>query len=169
MRLLTASIVEIVFVATLACGHEDEVQPSSLNSSDTRATAEAQFTPAMQATPPATIASPDPSTSAQPTARTPEEEPLQVGGDVLPPQVVSRVYPDYNALPRPLHVTGVPVVEAVISRSGKVTQVHMVKATNPHLDSAIMNALKQWKFRPATRNGHPVAVRFIMTVNIHWQ
>jgi len=32
----------------------------------------------------------------------------------------------------------------------------------------IVAALKQWKFRPATRHGRPVAAYYVLTVNIDW-
>jgi TonB family protein len=169
MRLLTASILGMALVVPLACNDTEQLESSSRQTLHTPAATPVRPMATDEATAPAPTTSPHAPSTIQPAAPTHYDEPLEVGGDVLPPEVVARVWPDYSTLPRPMRVSGVPIVEAVISRRGEVTQVRMIKATNPHLDAAIMEALKQWKFRPATRNGHPVAVRFIMTVNIHWR
>jgi protein TonB len=37
------------------------------------------------------------------------------------------------------------------------------------LDQAAVNAVKTWKFKPATLNGRPVAVYYNLTVNFRLQ
>ena len=87
---------------------------------------------------------------------------------MVAPEVVKRFYPDYAKLQH-LRGSGVPVLEATISAAGKVTSVRVVRSAHPDLDAALVSALKQWEFRPATLHGRPVAVVFTLTVNIHWQ
>jgi protein TonB len=93
-------------------------------------------------------------------------EAFRVGGDVLPPQVLVRVQPDYSKL-HDFQFYGTPIFEAVVSAEGDVTKVRVVRSGSPEVDTVIVDALKQWKFQPATRNGTPVPVYFTMTVNLH--
>ena len=90
--------------------------------------------------------------------------PLRIGGDVKAPVVISRVEPIYPAEARAARVTGVVIVEAVITADGDVRDVKVLKPLPFGLDQAAANAVKQWKFRPATRNGQPVDVIFNLTI-----
>lgn len=91
--------------------------------------------------------------------------PIYVRGDVRPPVNLSRVNPDYPELARRLGVQGVVVLECVIDREGRVTGARVIKPVHPLLDKAAMNAVEQWRFRPATLNGQAVEVYFNLTVN----
>jgi periplasmic protein TonB len=57
------------------------------------------------------------------------------------------------------------IVEAAISDTGKVENVGVIKSVAPGLDMAAAAAVRDWKFRPATRNGKPVPVLYNLTVN----
>ena len=47
---------------------------------------------------------------------------------------------------------------ALIDKKGNVSKIKIKKSLNNSLDKAAIEALKQWKFEPAKRNGKPVAV-----------
>lgn len=49
----------------------------------------------------------------------------------------------------------------VVSGKGEVTEVHVSKSLDAEfgLDHAAMDAARQWKFKPGTKDGRPVAVR----------
>jgi protein TonB len=94
-----------------------------------------------------------------------DQGPLHVGGDVKAPVAISRVEPAYNDLARKSRVTGVVIVEAIIDSKGKVDQVRVLKGLPLGLSEAAENAVKQWRFKPATLNGQPVEVVFSLTVN----
>ena len=112
------------------------------------------------ATPP-----PVPSLAKPPLTSPLINEPLRVGGDVLPPRVVKRVNPVYSD-PRGHFRGGVGVFEATITANGDVVDIHVIRSLGPRMDSAFVAALRQWKFRPATLHGQPVAVLFDLTVHI---
>ena len=59
---------------------------------------------------------------------------------------------------------GVVVLEAVISPSGSVTNVKVLRGV-PLLNDAAVNAVRQWRYTPTTLNGQPVAVVMTVTVN----
>lgn len=90
--------------------------------------------------------------------------PYRAGGDVKAPVLINRVEPVYPAEARAYGVTGLVIVEAVIDRGGKVRDVRVVKPLPFGVDQAAADAVKQWTFRPGTRNGEPVDVIGILTL-----
>jgi TonB family protein len=103
------------------------------------------------------------------TAKTEAGEPIhRVGGAVSRPELIHRVEIDFARLPG-IQITGVPVLEAVISENGTVESVRMLKPTDPKLEDLLLDAVKQWRFRPAMKDGKPVRVYYTLTLNIHWQ
>ena len=94
----------------------------------------------------------------------------RVGGAVSRPELIHRVDPDYARLDRrTVRVTGLPILEAVISDTGTVESVRMLKPMDPELDAVLLEAVRQWRFRPAMKDGRPVRVRYTLTVHIHWR
>jgi TonB family protein len=74
----------------------------------------------------------------------------------VPPIPTRRVQPVYPAIARAAGVLGRVVVEVTIDEAGNVTSAKAVQGP-PVLHEAAVEAAKQWKFRPATRGGKPVA------------
>jgi periplasmic protein TonB len=129
------------------------------------ATSDLPSVPAMLESQPS--ATPAPPRPAQPLATQPAEEVLRVGGDVIAPEPIEpRAQPDFRRLGR---VQGVPVVEAVISATGEVTEARMLKPINPEFDAAVLDTVRQWRFKPATQNGKPVSVYYVLTFGIRLQ
>jgi len=98
-----------------------------------------------------------------------EGEPLRVGGDVKAPQLTNRVEPSYPEAARKARMEGVVILEAIITASGSVEDVKVLKSMNPLLDAAASRAVQQWRYRPATLNGRAVRVYLTVTVtfNLH--
>lgn len=91
-----------------------------------------------------------------------------MGDDIVAPVVIKRVSPDLSKLGE-VRVAGVPVVELTISDKGDVTDVRFIRVVHPRIDAVIEEAVRQWKFRPATQNGRQVPSHMTLTVNIDWQ
>ena len=70
---------------------------------------------------------------------------------------------------RRARITGVVIVETIIDKQGNVDNVRVLKALPMGLDNAAVEAVKKWKFKPATLNGRPVNVYFVLTVNFQLQ
>jgi len=49
------------------------------------------------------------------------------------------------------------VVEVTIDESGNVVRKTVVQSLTPAIDGKVLEALENWRFRPATRNGVPIA------------
>jgi TonB family protein len=95
--------------------------------------------------------------------------PIRVGGDVKPPVKTFAPSPQYTEIARKARITGVVIVEAIIDKQGNVTNVKVLKGLPMGLDQAAVEAVKRWKFEPATLNGKPVAVIYNLTINFQLQ
>ncbi len=98
-----------------------------------------------------------------------EGEPLRVGGEVKAPVLVNRVEPGYPEAARKARMEGVVILEAIITASGSVEDVKVLKSVNPLLDASAVRAVQQWRYKPATLNGRAVRVYLTVTVtfNLH--
>lgn len=90
-----------------------------------------------------------------------------VGGDVTAPTVVYRVEPQYSEEARRARYQGTVVLEAVVRKDGKVDVLHLVRSLGFGLDQNAIQALKEWRFRPALKNGVPVDVTINVEVNFN--
>jgi TonB family protein len=49
------------------------------------------------------------------------------------------------------------IVEVTIDENGNIVQKVVVESLTPAIDGKVLEALENWRFRPATRNGVPIA------------
>ncbi|HYG64633.1 MAG TPA: TonB family protein [Thermoanaerobaculia bacterium] len=106
----------------------------------------------------------DPSSLVPAGAPVTSSAPLAVGGAVTKPEAVYRVQPVYTEGARRIRLAGAVIVQAVIDEQGRVTDVELVKGLPMGLDRAALDAVRQWRFKPATLHGRPVKVFFNLTV-----
>ncbi|MGB7281539.1 MAG: energy transducer TonB [Candidatus Acidiferrum sp.] len=62
------------------------------------------------------------------------------------------------------NVEGEVILYAIIRADGSVDSVQVVRSVDPVLDANAKSALSQWKFRPARKNGVPIALEAIVHV-----
>jgi TonB family protein len=100
-------------------------------------------------------------------AQTPPAQgpPYRVGDNVTRPEKIAGRPPVYTEEARLARVTGVVILETVIDEQGNVTDVKVLKSLHEGLDQAAMEAVRTWKFKPATLAGRPVPVYYTLTVN----
>jgi protein TonB len=101
----------------------------------------------------------------QPTA---PPEPPQVGGDVKPAKMISSVPPVYSSLARSQHVSGDVKIDALIDANGRVTSMKVISGPTL-LHQAATDALRQWKYQPATLDGNPVPMHLMVTLQFRLQ
>ena len=63
-----------------------------------------------------------------------------------------------------LHIQGVVILKAVISREGRIEQAEAVQGQDL-LSRAALEAVRQWKYRPYYLNGEPIEMETQITVN----
>lgn len=86
------------------------------------------------------------------------------GADVKSAVVISRVQPNYPALPLKMKMGGVVTVHCVIDRNGRIRDPQVVRSTSPLFNDAALDAVKQWTFAPGTMHGTAVDTYFELTV-----
>jgi TonB family protein len=94
-----------------------------------------------------------------------EDAPLRVGGAVTRPEIINQIRPIYTPLARRARVTGKVIVEAMIDIDGNVSRVRVLRGLPMGLNSAAVDAVQKWKFKPATLEGKAVKVNYVLTVN----
>ncbi|HEY6272351.1 MAG TPA: TonB family protein [Terriglobales bacterium] len=72
-----------------------------------------------------------------------------------PLKVIKRVAPIFPPVARQRMMSSTVVVEALVTREGKVTQVRFVSGS-PIFRQAAFDAVKQWEYQPAKLNGQPI-------------
>ena len=87
--------------------------------------------------------------------------------DLSPPSPIRKIDPKYPPTLVNEHVEGEVILYAVIRRDGSVDSIQLVRGLDEELDKNAMNALGQWKFRPATRHGEPVELEAIVHIPFH--
>ena len=97
------------------------------------------------------------------------EGPIMVGGDVKAPSRVYDPRPQYTEIARKARIQGIVIVQATIDKEGNVTDAKVLKGLPMGLDQEALNAVRKWKFEPATLNGKPVAVYYNLTINFTLQ
>jgi TonB family protein len=82
------------------------------------------------------------------------------GNGVLLPQPLREVKPQYTADAMRAKVQGTVLLECVVLPDGTVGSIEVVRSLDATfgLDQEAIKAAKQWRFRPGTRFGEPVAV-----------
>src|SRR6185295_10033630 len=91
-----------------------------------------------------------------------EPQPLMVEGKVTRPTILHRVVPVYagNAIP------GTVILQVVIDEDGCVRDPRILRGVNRRQDSGALYAVRQWVFLPATLEGKPVSVNYVLTIDI---
>jgi TonB family protein len=95
------------------------------------------------------------------------EGPRQASPDVSAPGLLRKVDPKYPPTLIKEHVEGEVVLYAVIRSDGSVDSIQLVRGIDEQLDANAMQALSQWKFHPATKQGAPVDLEAIVHIPFH--
>jgi TonB family protein len=90
--------------------------------------------------------------------------PFRPGSGVAPPRLIREVKPDYTEEARRRSIEGEVTLQVVVLRDGSVGDVRVVRRLGSGLDDKAIQAVRQWKFAPALRQGAPVDVFVEVTV-----
>jgi protein TonB len=95
--------------------------------------------------------------------------PMQIAGDVLAPKRIHSPDPHYPEEARHARVQGVVILQTIIDKVGHVTDIKVLKGLPSGLTEAAVEAVSSWRFEPATLEGEPVAVYYLVTVSFSVQ
>jgi protein TonB len=94
----------------------------------------------------------------------PRPQYVRPGGDIKEPRKILDARPVYPAVAIAAKIEGRVIIEATISRDGGVIDAAVLRS-QPMLDQAALDAVRQWRFTPTLLNGIPVEVKMTVTVN----
>ena len=94
------------------------------------------------------------------------EKVYDLGPDVVPPRVIKQV-PPRQSTSRGVRVVGSVTVALVVSSKGMPRDVRVVKGLDKDVDQSTVEAVEQWRFAPAQKDGKPVAVRVSLEIAFH--
>lgn len=84
--------------------------------------------------------------------------PYHPGTGIAPPQLLREVRANYTDEARKRAIEGDVVLEIVVRRDGSVGQVRVLHSLGGGLEQKAVEAVRQWRFSPATRYGAAVDV-----------
>ncbi len=90
-------------------------------------------------------------------------------GTISEPVAIDKIPPKYPPDARKAGIMGEVVADLVIDETGAVRDVLIKESPSDDLSAAAIEALEQWRFAPATMDGDPVAVRYIVTIRFNLQ
>jgi len=86
------------------------------------------------------------------------------------PVVIQKVNPSYPAEAKKEKVSGDVLVRVTIGKDGSVLDTKIEKDADARLAQSAMEAVKQWKFKPALDpNGKPVEAKATLTIRFKLQ
>jgi TonB family protein len=100
------------------------------------------------------------------TASADDEPVYDLGPGVTPPRVIKQVNPQYPTT-RGVRAVGSVIIALVVSSKGLPKNPRVVKGLDKDLDQSAVDAVKQWRFAPAQKNGRPIAVRVSLQIQFH--
>jgi len=91
--------------------------------------------------------------------------PRRIGGGVSAPVLIFSVEPEFSEEARKAKVAGNVLVNLWVDANGNPSHVHVIRGVGMGLDEKAMEAVRQYKFKPAMENGKPVLVELNVEVN----
>ena len=88
-----------------------------------------------------------------------QDQVYKPGDGIKSPVLTKLVKANYTKAAMDRKVEGTVELDAVVLKDGTVGDVTVTRSLDEELDQQAIKALKQWKFRPGTKDGEPVAVR----------
>ncbi len=103
--------------------------------------------------------------TAIPAPPEPATEILRFGGDMTKPVRISGVHPTYTQAALRAGIEGTVILEATIDREGRATDIQVVKSLPLGLTERAIEAVRTWRFEPATLGGRAVAVYYHLSIH----
>lgn len=92
---------------------------------------------------------------------------FHVGGGVSPPRPIYRPDPEFSEEARKAKYQGVCTLGMIVGTDGRPTNIRVLGSLGMGLDEKAIEAVKNWKFEPAMKDGHPVRVEIAVEVDFH--
>jgi protein TonB len=84
---------------------------------------------------------------------------------MAPPKLLSKVEPEYTREALAANAQGLLLVKCVITTAGALVRCRIVKGI-PLMNQAVLRALARWRYAPVSYQGKPVAVEYVIPVQL---
>lgn len=89
-----------------------------------------------------------------------------VGGGISAPVPLNTIEAEYSDVAREKHIEGICVVQMIVDAQGNPQRPRVIRAIGYGLDEKALEAVKEYRFKPAMKNGNvPVPVLIQVEVN----
>lgn len=92
---------------------------------------------------------------------------FHVGGGVSPPRQIYAPEPEFSEEARKAKYQGVCTLGLIVGTDGRPSNIRVLNSLGMGLDEKAIEAVKNWKFEPAMKDGHPVRVEIAVEVDFH--
>ncbi len=92
---------------------------------------------------------------------------FRVGAGVSPPRPIYQPEPEFSEEARKAKYQGICTLALVVGTDGRPSQIRVQSSLGMGLDEKAIEAVKNWRFEPAMKDGHPVAVAIAVEVDFH--
>jgi len=92
---------------------------------------------------------------------------FQVGGGISAPQALSTPDPEYTEEARSAKTQGTCILWLIVDDKGLPRNIRVVRGLGNGLDAKAIQAVQQWRFHPAMKDGKPVNVQISVEVGFH--
>lgn len=92
---------------------------------------------------------------------------FHVGGGVSAPRAIYAPEPEFSEEARKAKYQGVCTLGLIVDANGRPSNIRVLSSLGMGLDEKAIEAVKNWKFEPAMKDGHPVAVEIAVEVDFH--
>lgn len=89
---------------------------------------------------------------------------FKVGGGISAPQAISTPDPEYTEEARRAKTQGTCILWLIVDAEGHPRDIRVVRGLGFGLDTKAIEAVKQWRFEPALKDGKPVNVQISVEV-----
>ena len=108
-----------------------------------------------------------PPADLEPPPAVEEKKIIFVGVDIDEPKIIHKVEPRYTEAARYAGIKGPVILDLVIDTNGRVASIKVLRGLPLGLTKSAVDAVKQWRFEASKYKGHPVSVRYILTVHFN--
>lgn len=92
---------------------------------------------------------------------------FRVGSGISAPRVLEDPRPEYSEEARKAKFQGTVVLWLIVDSNGKPRDLRVARSLGMGLDQKALEAVRLWRFKPAMKDGTPVAVQINVEVNFH--
>lgn len=106
-----------------------------------------------------------PDEAKPPDVQATDARPQKVGGGVSAPRVIKAPDPKYSKEARKAKYEATSVLWVIVKEDGTPGDIRVKTPAGKGLDEKAIEAVRKWRFKPAMKDGKPVAVQINIEIN----